>query len=146
MKTKSLLCSPQESDYLSSGTGFSRGKTRLGSTHCYFLFHRPEDRVVVVIGRLHVLEGIRRRSRGRRTRRPPEERHDLTSRAGLAGREVGRVRTLGDVIFNSPENSLIEIIVFFDVKERSILRFRFGTTRSAPQKSDDLTPCASGFW
>ena len=101
------------------------------------LLDRPQYRISIVGGGLHIGKGIGR-TRCRGLLGTPQERDNLGAGAGHVGAERGVAGALGDAILHRPQHSVVIIAAHGDVGKRHGAGFGFGTASGAPQEGHGL--------
>ena len=74
----------------------------------------------------------------------PEEGNDLCTRDSCVWAEGLRAGTVGDAVFNSPQDGGIEVIIRTDIGEGVHLEDRLRAPRSSPEEGHNLRTRAGG--
>lgn len=74
----------------------------------------------------------------------PEEGNDLCTRDSCVGAEGLRAGTVGDAVFNSPQDGGIEVIIRTDIGEGVRLRSRLRASSCSPEEGHNLRTRAGG--
>ena len=127
----------QEGHDLRSGAICVGAECGVGGPLGDVLLGRPQNRISIVGGGLHIGKGIGR-TRCRGLLGTPQERDDLGAGAGHVGAERGVAGALGDAILHRPQHSVVIIAAHRDVGEGHGVGFGFGTASCSPQEGHGL--------
>ena len=135
--SRSLLAAPEEGHDLRSGAIRVGAECGVGGSLGDVLLDRPQYRVGIVDGGLHIDKEIGC-TRCRGLLRTPQESDDLGAGAGHVGAERGVAGALGDAVFYRPQHRVVIVAARGNVGKRHGAGFGFGTASGTPQEGRGL--------